>query len=282
MCAHARYGESLDSVCAEIEAFGAAHPDGFDSALVNSELTAGAARNAIDCALWDLTAKMSGTRVWDVAGIPEPAPALTVYTLSLDTPKAMGESAKEHAHRPMLKLKLGPDDAIACVEAVRNGAPQSRLVVDANEAWSIGELSDAMAKLAHCNVELIEQPLAAGKDEELAEIERPIPIAADESCHTTSDLETLKGRYDIVNIKLDKTGGLTEALLLKSAAQQAGFDIMIGCMMSTSLAMAPATLLTAGASVVDLDGPLWMAKDRAHPLVYQDHKVHPPSAQLWG
>ncbi len=279
---YARYGESLDGVCEQISSFADAHPSGFDRVIVENSLKAGAARNALDCALWDLEAKQRGQRVWDLLEMPSPTPAVTVYTLSLDSPEAMGEAAREHAHRPMLKLKLGPGDSVACVQAVHAGAPNSRLVVDANEAWDINELVDAMPALRDAGVELIEQPLPAGEDDALAGIERLIPVAADESCHVAADIERLKGRYDVANIKLDKTGGLTEALRLKSAARNADLGIMVGCMMSSSLAMAPATLLTDGASVVDLDGPLWLSKDRDHALNYEDHRVHPPVAELWG
>jgi len=194
----------------------------------------------------------------------------------------MGLAAAENAHRPLLKLKLGPSDSIACVRAVHTGAPNSRLVVDANEAWDIKELAEAMPEFAQAGVELIEQPLPADNDEALEGFDRLIAIAADESCHVSADVPKLVGRYDVANIKLDKTGGLTEALRLKSAAEDAGLGIMIGCMMSTSLAMAPATLLTAGAQVVDLDGPLWLAKDRESPLGYENHAVLPPIPGLWG
>lgn len=279
---YARYGESLDGVCETISAFAKAHADGFNRELVDGSLSAGAARNALDCALWDLEAKQAGVRVWDLVGIPEPIPAMTVFTLSLDSPETMGEAAQANAHRPMLKLKLGPSDSIACVQAVHAGAPNSRLVVDANEAWDIKELEAAMPALRESGVELIEQPLPADDDEALERIDRLIPVAADESCHVAADVESLRGRYDVANIKLDKTGGLTEALRLKAAAQSANLGIMVGCMMSSSLAMAPATLLTAGASVVDLDGPLWLSKDRDHALTYEDHRVFAPSPALWG
>lgn len=279
---YGRYGESLESVCEQIETYAASAGADITRQHLNATMHAGAARNALDCALWDLEAKRAGRRVWELAGIQIPTAATTAYTLSLDTPAAMGESARQNADRPMLKLKLGPDDAVACVEAVHTHAPTSQLVVDANEAWKIGQLVDAMPHLKQCGVSLIEQPLAADNDSELQDIEHLIPLAADESCHTCNDLPRLEPLYDVVNIKLDKTGGLTEALALKLEAEALGLGIMVGCMMSSSLAMAPATLLTTGATVVDLDGPLWLAKDRQHPLRYDDNQVLPPEPELWG
>lgn len=279
---YARYGESIDGVIDTINSFAAANTDGFDRSQLATALEAGAARNALDCALWDLEAKSSGRRAWELAGISAPEPAITVYTLSLDTPEAMGRNAIAHADRPALKIKLGPDNALECIKAVHAGAPDASLVVDANEAWNIAELTAAMPELAQCGVILVEQPLPADADHALADIEHHVPIAADESCHVRADVDRLVDRYDVVNIKLDKTGGLTEALLLKQAAVDAGLGIMVGCMMSTSLAMAPATLLTKDALVTDLDGPLWLKKDREPALPYRDHQVCAPAKKLWG
>lgn len=279
---YARYNETSASVVEQINNFASEHADSFDLATLAQQMHAGAARNALDCALWDLTAKRAGQRVWELTGQTEPMPAITAYTLSLDSVEAMGEQARLNQHRPLLKIKLGPDGAEQRLQAIREQAPQSKLIVDANEAWSLLQLEAAMDTLQQCNVVLIEQPLAADDDEALAAFQSPIPLAADESCHTSADLERLAGRYEVVNIKLDKTGGLSEALMLKAAAHAAGLNVMVGCMMATSLSMAPATLLTDEAMVVDLDGPLWLAQDRQPALRYDNHRITPPTAALWG
>ncbi|MEM7170914.1 MAG: N-acetyl-D-Glu racemase DgcA [Pseudomonadota bacterium] len=279
---YARYGESLDSVVAQIETLRADLAAGMTRQDLQSALPAGAARNALDCAFWDLEAKTAGQRVWDLAGLPAPGPVTSAYTLSLDSAEKMRASAAENAHRPLLKLKLsGPDD-LARVEAVRAGAPDARLIVDANEGWDLRDYETLAGPLKGLGVEMIEQPLPAGQDQDLATLDRSVPLCADESCHDRGSLTALKGRYDIVNIKLDKTGGLTEALKLKAAAEAAGFGIMVGCMVATSLAMAPALLVAQGAAIVDLDGPLLMAKDRANGLTFEGSLVHPPKAELWG
>jgi L-alanine-DL-glutamate epimerase-like enolase superfamily enzyme len=275
---YARYGETLDSVTDQIMALA---PDIAHSAL-NPALPPGAARNAVDCALWDLAAKTAARRVWDLAGLPAPRPVITAYTLSLDTPEAMRAAAAQNAHRPLLKIKLGTPDDMPRLEAVRQGAPRARIIVDANEGWSAEVYADLAPHLVRLGVELVEQPLPAGADDMLAEIARPLPVCADESCHDRASLSTLKGKYDIVNIKLDKTGGLTEALALKAEALAAGYGVMVGCMVGTSLAMAPAVLLAQGAHIVDLDGPLLLAEDRATPLEYDAAGVHPPRPELWG
>ena len=275
---YARYGETLDSVTDQITALA---PDIAHSAL-NPALPPGAARNAVDCALWDLAAKTAARRVWDLAGLPAPRPVITAYTLSLDTPEAMRAAAAQNAHRPLLKIKLGTPDDMPRLEAVRQGAPRARIIVDANEGWSAEVYADLAPHLVRLGVELVEQPLPAGADDMLAEIARPLPVCADESCHDRASLSTLKGKYDIVNIKLDKTGGLTEALALKAEALAAGYGVMVGCMVGTSLAMAPAVLLAQGAHIVDLDGPLLLAEDRATPLEYDAAGVHPPRPELWG
>lgn len=275
---YARYGESLDSVTAEIEALS----QDITRAALQDALEPGAARNALDCALWDLEAKQAGRRVWDLAGLPEPGPAITAYTLSLDTPEKMEASAARHAHRPLLKIKLGTPDDMPRLEAVRRGAPGAKIIVDANEGWSADVYADLAPHLTRLGVALVEQPLSAGQDDMLAEIARPVPVCADESCHDRASLSGLKGKYDMVNIKLDKTGGLTEALALKRAALADGYRIMIGCMVGTSLAMAPATLLAQGADYTDLDGPLLLAEDRDPPLRFDEAGVYPPEPALWG
>ena len=271
-----RYGESVEGVIAAINA--AKYPDRPSL----QAMPPGAARNALDCAFWDWEAKSSGRRVWELAGIPSPQPQITAYTLSLDTPEAMEAAASEHAHRPLLKIKLGGDGDIARVEAVRRGAPDARLVVDANEGWTPKSYSEVASTLVDLGVEVVEQPLPAGDDEALRHMDRPLPVCADESCHDRDSLAALKGKYDMLNIKLDKTGGLTEALALRDAATAEGFKIMVGCMVASSLAMAPAVLVAQSASVTDLDGPLLLANDRPNGLVYDECGVHPPTATFWG
>lgn len=275
---YARYDETLESVTSEI----AALPEAFDRQALQGLLPAGAARNAVDCALWDLEAKRAGKRVWELAGLPVPGPEITAYTLSLDTPENMRASAAENAHRPLLKIKLGTPDDMARLEAVRAGAPKPKIIVDANEGWSAEVYADLAPHLLRLGVAMVEQPLPAGQDDMLAEIDRPLPVCADESCHDRASLPSLKGKYDMVNIKLDKTGGLTEALALKAEAVAQGYEIMVGCMVGSSLAMAPATLLAQGVAVTDLDGPLLLAEDRDEPLIFDDAGVHPPAPGLWG
>ena len=275
---YARYGETLESVTAQIEGL----PSDLSRDRLYDLLPAGAARNAVDCALWDLEAKTSGCRVWDLAGLPEPGPEITAYTLSLDTPEAMEAQAAQHAHRPLLKIKLGTPDDMPRLEAVRRGAPQSKIIIDANEGWSAAVYADLAPHLLRLGVALVEQPLPAGEDEALIGMARPVPVCADESCHDRASLPALKGKYDVVNIKLDKTGGLTEALRLRDAARADGYGIMVGCMVGSSLAMAPAVLVAQGAMVTDLDGPLLLAEDRDNALTFDADGVHPPEAALWG
>lgn len=275
---YARYGETLDSVTDEIEGL----PETFDRADLAQLLPAGAARNAVDCALWDLEAKRAGQRVWSLAGLATPGPHITAYTLSLDSPEAMQAQAALNAHRPLLKIKLGTPDDMPRLEAVRAGAPDARIIVDANEGWSADIYADLAPHLVRLGVDLVEQPLPAGEDDALIGLDRPVPVCADESCHDRASLPALRGKYDTVNIKLDKTGGLTEALALRSAAIAQGYGIMVGCMVGSSLAMAPAVLLAQGAAVVDLDGPLLLAEDRDTPLTFDAAGVHPPDAALWG
>jgi L-alanine-DL-glutamate epimerase-like enolase superfamily enzyme len=275
---YARYDETMDSVADQIAGLPAdvTRDDLYDL------LTAGAARNAVDCALWDHEAKTAGKRVWDLIGVPAPKPCITAFTLSLDTPENMRASAAKHAHRPLLKIKLGTPDDMARLEAVRAGAPKSEIIVDANEGWTADVYSDLAPHLIRLGVTMVEQPMPAGHDDMLGEIARPLPVCADESCHDTATLAGLKGKYDMVNIKLDKTGGLTEALKLNDAARAQGYAVMVGCMVGSSLAMAPATIVAQGAQVVDLDGPLLLAEDRDQPLIFDEDGVHPPVASLWG
>ncbi len=273
---YARYDETMQSVTAQITGFDGAWGDLADA------LPAGAARNALDCAFWDHAAKSAGKRVWDLIGVPAPLPEITAYTLSLATPDEMKAQAAKNAYRPLLKIKLGTPDDMARLEAVRRGAPDAPIIVDANEGWDADVYADLAPHLIRLGVKMVEQPLPAGADDMLAEIARPLPVCADESCHDRSSLPKLHGKYDMVNIKLDKTGGLTEALALKAAAIEAGFDVMVGCMVGSSLAMAPATILAQGVAFTDLDGPLLLAEDRATPLKFDDAGVHAPDAALWG
>lgn len=275
---YARYGETLESVAAQI----AGVPEDVSRAGLSELLPAGAARNALDCALWDLAAKQSGQRVWEMAGLGVPGPEVTAFTLSLDEPEAMRRQAETHAARPLLKIKLGTPDDMPRLEAVRAGAPEARIIVDANEGWSAAVYADLAPHLQRLGVALVEQPLPAGEDGALLGMARPVPVCADESCHDRESLAALKGKYDMVNIKLDKTGGLTEALALREAARAQGYGVMVGCMVGSSLAMAPAVLVAQGAAVVDLDGPLLLAEDRETPLRYDAAGVHPPESALWG
>lgn len=275
---YARYGETLESVAAEI----ASLPEQVTRATLADALPAGAARNAVDCALWDLEAKRANKRVWQLAGLPQPGPEVTAFTLSLDAPDAMRKAAEKNAHRPVLKIKLGTPDDMPRLEAVCAGAPAARIIVDANEGWSAEIYSDLAPHLARLGVALVEQPVPAGDDDALLGLDRPVPVCADESCHDRTSLPALAGKYDVVNIKIDKTGGLTEALALKANAMAQGYGVMVGCMVGSSLAMAPATLVAQGVAFTDLDGPLLLAEDRDHPLTYDGSGVHPPDAALWG
>ena len=274
---YARYGENLASVTAQIEALG-----DISYGELAEALPAGAARNALDCAFWDLQAKTSGVPVAQRIGLQKLQPQITAYTLSLDSPEAMESQAKLNAHRPLLKIKLGTPDDMPRLEAVRRGAPKARIIVDANEGWSAEVYSDLAPHLLRLGVELVEQPLPASEDDALLGLARPLPICADESCHDRSSLPHMRGKYDYANIKLDKTGGLTEALALRDAASEAGFGLMVGCMVGSSLAMAPAVLLAQAAQFTDLDGPLLLAEDRDHALKFDADGVHPPVAALWG
>jgi len=282
---YARYGETVEGVMAEIEGQRDALAAGMTPQDLQEAMPAGAARAAVDCALWDLMAKKAGKRVWDLMEIDPPRPVTTAFTLSIGTPDQMARAAAEASRYPLLKLKLGSGDIgldLDRVRAVRAARPRARIVVDANEAWSIGDLEQAAPALADARVTLIEQPLPVGEDAALDGFDCPVALCADESVHDTDSLAPLVGRYQFINIKLNKTGGLSEALKLKAAAAEAGLGIMVGCMLGTSLAMAPALLVANGAAVVDLDGPLLLAKDRAPGLRFEGETIFPPAPELWG
>ncbi|MFC3396286.1 N-acetyl-D-Glu racemase DgcA [Brenneria rubrifaciens] len=279
---YARYGESIESVMAQIAALSSDIRNGLDREMLQTRLPAGAARNAIDCAFWDLACKQHRQRIWQRLNLAEPEVLESAYTLSLDTPERMHQAAQSNANRPLLKLKLADKDDLARVAAVRRGAPSARLIVDANEGWDVSLYLKLAPELAALGVTMIEQPLPAGKDGVLADLPHPIPICADESCHDSHSLKAIAGCYDMINIKLDKTGGLTEALRLRASAHQAGMRIMVGCMVGTSLSMAPAFIVAQGANVVDLDGPLLLQRDRTDGLRYNGSEIHPPEAALWG
>ncbi|HAA92221.1 MAG TPA: dipeptide epimerase [Rhodospirillaceae bacterium] len=278
--ANPRYDETQESVLATLNDLDLG--GSMDREKLQTLLPASAARNALDCAFWDLEAKRAGKRAWEIAGLSAPVSVTTAYTLSLNTPENMGAAARRHADRPLLKLKVTGDGDVARVAAVRDGAPDARLIVDANEGWTPDMVTPLGTELGSLGVEMIEQPLPAAEDSALADIPHPVPFCADESCHTSADLAHLEGRYDLVNIKLDKTGGLTEALKLKEQALEMGFGVMVGCMVATSLAMAPAHLVAQGAAYVDIDGPLLLAKDRPNGLKFDGSFVEPPDAELWG
>ena len=275
---YARYGESVESARAAIAALGSVS----DRGELLRRMPAGAARNAVDCALWDYEAKRSGTSAATLAGLPAPRPVTTAYTIGLASAEAMAAKAASVPSLPLLKLKLGGEGDAGRLRAVRRARPDARLIADANEAWTVEQLPELMAVAAETGIELIEQPLPAGADTALAGIRHRVPVCADESLHTRADLAGLAGRYDAVNIKLDKAGGLTEALALAAEARAAGLRIMVGCMVATSLAMAPALLLAQDADWVDLDGPLLLARDRQPGLTYEGALVYPPPPELWG
>jgi L-alanine-DL-glutamate epimerase-like enolase superfamily enzyme len=279
---YARYNETPEATLAAILGLQEAFHGGLDRQALQLQMRAGAARNALDCALWDVEARVAEKRIWDLLGRPEPRPLTTAYTISLGTPQAMAEATAKAAHRPLLKIKLGGDGDEARIAAVCKAAPDTELIVDANEAWTDANLERHLAACADAGVTMIEQPLPAGQDQALARIKRPVAVCADESVHDRASLEGLRDRYDAINIKLDKTGGLTEALAMAEAARALGFDLMVGCMVATSLAMAPAMMIAQGARVVDLDGPLLLAKDRDDGLRYDGSTVYPPDTGLWG
>jgi L-Ala-D/L-Glu epimerase / N-acetyl-D-glutamate racemase len=276
-----RYSQTIDSVLAEIESIKSVRD--LDRDKLQHLLPPGAARNALDCALWDLEAKRSGKRAWELANIPIVPKVETSFTISLDTPDKMAAAAKVAANSPLLKLKLGGDNLdLARIEAVHEAAPMARLLIDANESWSPVHYRKIAPVLKQLDVELIEQPFPANADEVLETLDHPVPVCADESCHTSADLPRLKNRYEMVNVKLDKTGGLTEALLLTEAARESGFKLLIGCMVCTSLGIAPARLLASAADWIDLDGALLLARDREHPMPYTNGRMGIPPRELWG
>ena len=277
-----RYGETMESVVAQIEAARPLIEAGISRHDLLSAMPPGAARNAVDCALWDLEAKQTGQSVASRLGIADPKPLTTAYTISLGEPEVMAAQAREHAGRALLKVKVGTGDDESRIRAVRAAAPEAAIILDANEGWSEAVLERHLNIAAEAGVMLVEQPLPAGRDALLAEIRRPLLVCADESVHHTGDLASLADRYDAINIKLDKSGGLTEALAMKTEAERLGFAIMIGCMVGTSLAMAPAVLLAQNADFVDLDGPLLLARDREPGLRYTASLVFPPESSLWG
>jgi L-alanine-DL-glutamate epimerase-like enolase superfamily enzyme len=276
---YARYGETLESVQAEIQQL----PVDITREALQSALPAGAARNAVDCALWDLEAQVAGKPVWALAGLDEPGSVETAFTLSLEPPADMHRAAEAAAARPLLKIKLGGGaEDVDRIRAVRAGAPDATLIIDANEGWSVQEYQTLAPIFVDLGVAMVEQPLPAADDAALADIERPLPVCADEAAHDRASLAGLVGKYDMVNIKLDKTGGLTEALAMRREAAAQGYQIMVGCMVGSSLAMAPATLIAQGAEIVDLDAPLLLAEDRIPPIPYTGSTMHPTPAALWG
>jgi L-Ala-D/L-Glu epimerase len=277
----ARYNQTVDSVLAQVSSIASA--TGLDRNKTAGVAPSGAARNALDCALWDLEAKRSGKRAWELSDIPMANEVETSFTISLDTPAGMAHSAAAVVKLPILKLKLcGDDNDLARVEAVRVAAPNAHLLIDGNESWSPRHYRNTVFALKELAVELIEQPFPAEADGALETLEHPIPVCADESCHTTIDLPRLKNRYEAINIKLDKTGGLTEALGLYQRARENNFKILIGCMLCTSLSIAPARLLASDADWIDLDGPLLLARDRDHGLPFRSGRIGMPARELWG
>jgi L-alanine-DL-glutamate epimerase-like enolase superfamily enzyme len=276
------HGESAESVLAAVVAQADAVASGLTRAELQTRLPRGAARNALDCALWDLEAKRADMPVWKLAGLPKPTSLVTAFTISLAAPDRMEADARASAHLPLLKLKLAGEGDEARVAAVRRGAPDARLIVDANEAWTGRDVAAEATTLAPYGVELIEQPVARGQDRLLDGVVSPIPFAADESCQDRADLATCAGRYQAINIKLDKAGGLTEALALAAEARTMGLDVMVGCMLATSLGIAPAFLMGGAARWVDLDGAMLLAKDRPAAMAAADGLLEPPSPELWG
>lgn len=279
---YARYDESIESVIAELAALEDKIVAGLTRQEMQSLLPSGAARNALDCAYWDLTCKQSGQRIWQQLEVAQPESVITAFTLSLDTPERMKAAAIKNAHRPLLKLKLAGEGDVERVAAVREGSPNARIIVDANEGWNEAQYLEMVPELVKLNVEMIEQPFPASDDGALAHLPRPITLCADESCHDSSSLKNIIGRYDMINIKLDKTGGLTEAIALKEEAEKAGLQIMVGCMVATSLAMAPAFIVAQNVQIVDLDGPLLLAEDRQSGIQFDESLMNVYQAALWG
>jgi L-alanine-DL-glutamate epimerase-like enolase superfamily enzyme len=272
----------VEGAAAAIEALRPRLEAGLDRSGLQAALPPGAARNALDCAFWDLEAKATGRSAAELAGLPPLKPLVTAYTISIGTPEEMAQAAEREAQRPLLKVKLGRDGDPARIAAVRRAAPGATLIVDANEGWDERHLEANLAACAEAGVTLVEQPLPDGRDGALARIARPIAVCADESAHARNSLAALAGRYDAVNVKLDKAGGLTEALAMAAEAERLGLKLMVGCMVATSLSMAPAVLVAQRADIVDLDGPLLLTRDRPDPLNYAGSRVDPPSPALWG
>jgi L-alanine-DL-glutamate epimerase-like enolase superfamily enzyme len=279
---YARYGETVADVAEAITAMATELARGLDRTGLQSAMPPGAARNSLDCAFWDLEAKCAGRPVHELLGQAPPKPLITAYTISLGTPQEMAQRAAKACGLPLLKIKLGAAGDPARIAAVRHAAPRARLIVDANEGWTPDDLEQNLAACAEAGVTLVEQPLPADRDQALTRVARPIAVCADESAHARSSLPGLVGKYDAVNIKLDKAGGLTEALAMAEEAERLGLTLMVGCMVATSLAMAPALLLAQRAAVADLDGPLLLARDRPDGLRYEGSLVHPPARALWG
>lgn len=277
-----RYGETIEETLAAIRAIAPAIAAGLTRAELAGLLPAGAARNAVDCALWDLEARLAGTSVAALAGLPEPVALPSAITIGLDHPDAMARAAARHAQVPLLKIKVDRSDPAAQIGAVRAAAPAPRLIVDPNESWTIDTLEVLKPHLAEWRIDLLEQPLPAGEDGALAGFDSPVPVCADEALHTAADLDALAGRYAVVNIKLDKTGGLTEALTLANTARAKGFGLMVGCMVCSSLGIAPAMLLGGQAAFVDLDGPLWLGEDRPGGATDRNGMLSPPAPGFWG
>jgi L-alanine-DL-glutamate epimerase-like enolase superfamily enzyme len=279
---YARYGETPEAVVARIESLRDAIAAGMTRTELQAALPSGAARNALDCAFWDFEAKSSNRRAYELANLPAPKPLVTAFTISIGSPDAMAKAASAASARPLLKVKLGQAGDPERITAVRAAAPDAELVVDANEGWNPDNLADNLAACARAGVTLVEQPLPDGADDILSGLPRPLLLCADESAHDRRSLAALVGKYDAVNIKLDKTGGLTEALAMAHDAKRLGFSIMAGCMVATSLSMAPALLVAQMAKVADLDGPLLLARDRAGGLRYDGSVLYPSDQSLWG
>lgn len=279
---YGHYGETVESVMSALEETREAIDGGIIRSDIPALLQPQAARNALDCALWDLECKLAGKRIWQLLNQKQPQRLVTAFTISLDSPESMAAAASRVAERPLLKVKLGRGEDGERLRAVRRAASRARLIVDANEGWSPDELPRLFDICAEVGVELIEQPLPARGDDALRHLRRVVPVCADESAHNETSLPDLQGKYDLINIKLDKTGGLTRALALREAAERAGFGVMVGCMLATSLSMAPAFVLAQGAKFVDLDGPLLLARDREPAIPYQNGLMFPPDAALWG
>jgi L-alanine-DL-glutamate epimerase-like enolase superfamily enzyme len=278
-----RYNQNTASAISQLEKIDIKRAEGRDRQQIQKLLPAGAARNALDCALWDLEAKVSGKRVWELANIQIVDAVQTALTIGLDTPEKMAAAARASKTAPVLKLKLGGDNLdLSRVEAVRKAAPAARMLVDANESWSTAHYRENAPALRDLDVELIEQPFPADADDVLETLDHPVPVCADESCHTTADLPRLVNRYEAINVKLDKTGGLTEALLLTERARESGLKLLFGCMVCTSLGIAPARLLPGATDYVDLDGPLLLAGDRHHRISYENGRIGVPPRELWG